>query len=383
MNVLFVANDRTIFDATSRTRARMRSYAKEFGTLHILSAAPWSAKHEVDGTLVLHPMTLPRPIALLFMSARARSIIQRHGIDVVSAQDPFEQGRAALIATRGTTARLHIQVHVDFLSPWFTKGKGFRAMQVRVPFGNGIRQRIADSVLPHAEGIRVVSKRIKDSLIARYGARIKEPSVIPLTVSPHMPAAVALPSHDFTFALITVSRLEPEKRIEDILMAIGRLHPRYPSLGLFIVGSGSEEARLKALVRHLGLTTRVIFLGERHDAWGLMQSAQAYIQASAYEGYSRTLIEAALARLPIISTDVGIVGEVFRGYEDILSAPVADPAALAVHIAGLIEDHAARTALALNAERAAKEHMESAGELVTQVAADLSRTARKEYAPSI
>ena len=41
---------------------------------------------------------------------------------------------------------------------------------------------------------------------------------------------------------------------------------------------------------------RVVFLGWRSDARGLMQSANAFIQASAYEGYGIALIEAARRR---------------------------------------------------------------------------------------
>ena len=140
-------------------------------------------------------------------------------------------------------------------------------------------------------------------------------------------------------------------------MAVGRLKERYPSLGLIVVGDGSRRASLEKLSEKLGISERVVFTGWRTDAEGLLRSASAYIQASAYEGYSRTLIEAALAKVPIITTDVGIVGEVFRGYQEVLSAPVADPAALSVHIAGLIDDHQARLTFVMNAEQAAKAHL--------------------------
>ena len=37
IKVLFISNDPAIFDAESSVRARMRAYAKEIGTLHIIS----------------------------------------------------------------------------------------------------------------------------------------------------------------------------------------------------------------------------------------------------------------------------------------------------------------------------------------------------------
>ena len=184
------------------------------------------------------------------------------------------------------------------------------------------------------------------SLIERYGARIPEPSVIPVLVDTNVPEPVRLPPHpSFTFALITVGRLEPEKRIEDILSALKLVSAHYPMVGLFIVGEGVNVGSLSVWYVPLGPQEKVIFLGNRPDARGLMASAHAFIQASAYEGYGRTLVEAALAKVPIITTDVGIVGEVFKGYEDVLSVPVADPTALSLSIVGFIEDNAVRQTL--------------------------------------
>ena len=104
-----------------------------------------------------------------------------------------------------------------------------------------------------------------------------------------------------------------------------------------------------------------------------MGSAQAFIQASAYEGYGRTLIEAALARFPIITTDVGIVGEVFKDQTEVLVAPVADPKALARYIVRFIEDNRVRQELPTSAAAAAQEHLSSVGDLPTRIFEDLTR----------
>jgi len=244
-----------------------------------------------------------------------------------------------------------------------------------MPLLNRWRRRVADGVLPRAAGIRVVSERIKSSLVARYGSTIPEPAVIPVAVDSDAPSPVPLPAHPaFTFALITVGRLEPEKRIEDILMALKLVIGHYPMVGLFVVGDGRERAHLEHMARSLGLADKVVFLGNRPDARGLMASAHAFVQASAYEGYGRTLLEAALARVPIITTDVGIVGEVFKGYEDVLAVPVADPTALSLSIVGIIEDTTVRMELPRHAEEAARAHLASVGDIPSRIAADLART---------
>lgn len=367
MKVLFVSNDPTIFDPTSAARARMHAYALAIGELHIISPAKSGAHGGQEGNLFLHPVHVWKLFRVSTLARRARALIRAHGIEVVSAQDPFEYGLAAYRAVRGTSAKLHIQVHTDFLSPWFVRGN------MRMVFLNRCRRRIANRVLPTAAGIRVVSKRIKKALVARYGSRIPEPTVIPIAVESAVPAPVPLPAHSFAFALIAVGRLEPEKCTEDILKALSLVGKRYPMVGFFVVGEGRERGRLERMTRSLGLGERVVFLGRRIDARALMESAQAFIQASAYEGYGRTLIEAALAKVPIITTDVGIVGDVLKDGEDILVAPVADPKALARRIITVIEDNALRQELPVHAEIAARAHLAAIGDLPARIAEDLAR----------
>ena len=371
MKVLFISNDPTIFVATSAARARMRAYARAIGGLYIVSAASSDAHEEQDGNLFLHPVHSWKLFRARALAARAHALILARGIDVVSGPDTLEQGLAALRAAQGTNAKLHIQVHTDFLSPWFVKSGGLYMSLL-----NRYRCHLADRVLPRAAGIRVVSERIKSSLIARYGSTVLEPSVIPVAVEMVVPAPVPLPEHPFTFALIAVGRLEPEKRVEDVLAALKIVTKQYSMVGLFIAGPGRERSRLERLAHSLGLKKSVIFLGDRPDARTLMASANAFIQASAYEGYGRTLVEDALARVPIITTDVGIVGEVFKGGEDVLAVPVADPRALASAIAELIENNALRLSLTTRAETAARAHLASIGDLPSRIAADLARLGR-------
>jgi glycosyltransferase involved in cell wall biosynthesis len=371
MKALFVDNDPQIFEEWSVVRARMREYAAAIGELHIVSPAPAGVGEVEEQDLFLYPVSASRVLRIRALTKRAREIIAARGIEVVSAQDPFEQGLAAFRATRGTAAKLHLQVHTDFLSPWFTKFDNPWRLQVKMPLINTLRRSWADQVLPEADGIRVVSGRVKQSLITRYGARIKEPAVIPVRTPRELSSKVPLPT-SFHFTFIVVGRLEPEKRVEDILAAFSRIAARYPSIGIAIVGDGRERHALETMVKKHNLGKQVIFLGARADAWGLIQSADAFVQASAYEGYGRTLIEAALACVPIITTDVGIVGEVFKVNDDVLSVSVADPVALARHLVGTIEDAAARTERAQCAELAARTHLAAVKNAPADIAADLA-----------
>jgi glycosyltransferase involved in cell wall biosynthesis len=356
-----------IFDDASAVRARLRAYAAHMDELRIVSAASAGAEELREGNLTLYPLHA-RPLIRLFkMVSLARRIVREKGIDIVSAQDPFEHGLIALFATLGTPAKLHIQIHTDPFSRYFRRESA----------KNRVRLLIMPLTLFFADGVRVVSERVRHELTgAWYGRCAPTASVIPVALPEEDPTPVPLPKNDFMFPLIAVSRLEPEKRIEDVLAAVSLVRRKYAGIGIFIVGEGSERAALARRAEALALGNHAVFLGARSDARALMQSAKAFVQASAYEGYGLTLLEAALAKAPIVTTDVGIVGDVLVPDEDALSVPVGDVEAFAAAIMRLIEKGDLAEALARSAHRKASEHRARYADQPAMVVGDLAATLR-------
>lgn len=367
MKALFISNDRSIPDVGSATRARMQAYAEEIGEMHVLLRGK-EARTTTDGAITIHEVRISRLLVPFMLQRHARILIEKYALEIVSAQDPFEHGWVAMrIGKKNPNVKVHIQVHTDFLSPWFTYGYS------RASVLNRVRTIMADIVLPRANGIRVVSERVKRSLIARYGSRIPDVVVIPIA------APESIPQQDtsappFPFTLLAVSRLESEKRVADLLRVLVEVRKRYPETGLVIAGDGRERESLRALVRVLGISSHVRFLGSRSDVRGLMRAAHVFVQASAYEGYGVTFVEAGCASLPIVTTDVGIVGDVLLPNVHVLTAHVGDVMQLARHITSLIEDNALRTSLSLAAHQAVTEHLALFQNQPAMIAADLRHT---------
>lgn len=358
MKVLFVSGDRAISNQSSQSARRMRTYAALCEELHVVVAG--GEVSYMDGPLVVHGTTT-RGISMLFTLPKfIRSLIREKGIDIVSAQDPFEYGLIAHLATAHTTAKLHIQIHTDFLSPDF----------VRVsPFLNSVRVRIADMLLPKAHGIRVVSNRIYMSVRARYGTRVTDPVVIPIQI-PEQEVASAWKA-PFLFTLVTIARLEKEKELMTLLRAMKDVKDAYPQAGLVIVGDGRMRLELEVVASTLGLKDTVQFLGTRSDTNAILEGATAYVQTSAYEGYGMALIEAARAGLPIISTSVGIIGDVLVPERDVLVVTKRNSKELAKAIIRLIEDTQLRDMLRLSAQGAASTHLAANGKLEEKVMENL------------
>ncbi|KQV16590.1 hypothetical protein ASE03_23955 [Kitasatospora sp. Root187] len=115
-----------------------------------------------------------------------------------------------------------------------------------------------------------------------------------------------------------IGALAPEKRLDLALAAIDRL----PGVHLAVAGDGP-------LGGSFPLTDRVHFLGRLADPGVLYRAADALLLTSDSEGVPGVLIEAALAELPAVATDVGWVGDVvLDGRTGALVRP-GDPAALA------------------------------------------------------
>jgi glycosyltransferase involved in cell wall biosynthesis len=107
---------------------------------------------------------------------------------------------------------------------------------------------------------------------------------------------------------------------------------------LIIVGRGDQQ-QMRMLSQSLGLGHRVRFLGERHDLDDLYRAADALIQMSAYETFSLVLVEAALTKVPLISTNVG-VAPVLCGEDHSGGIMVdRDPHALAAAVRSVMENY--------------------------------------------
>lgn len=372
MKVLLITDDPTILDVGSSGHARAKESAVAIGELHTLVVSNENGVRD-EGSLRVHTVKRGLLSEHGVLRRRALELIAEHGIEVVWAQDPFELGVVAATVAKKTGLPLYVNVYTDFLSPWYSTRTGmFRSSKVLIPKKHRTRLRLADQVLPQAKGIRVMCNRVRTSLIEKYGTRIPEPTIIPIAVHAVPVEAVALPAPVFPFPLMAVGRLDAGRRVIDIIDALALIKDKYPGVGLYVVGDGPERTRLERHAVRRGIGNRVIFLGDRRDTQGLMRSASVFVQASSYEGYGRRLLQAALARIPIITTDVGIVGEVFKGYDDVLAMPPADPSALSVHIVGLLEDVQARHLLSMNAEAAAKRFLQEAGDIPHRIATFLS-----------
>jgi glycosyltransferase involved in cell wall biosynthesis len=153
------------------------------------------------------------------------------------------------------------------------------------------------------------------------------------------------------FIWLAVGRITPAKDYPNLLRAFSRVRAVNCAARLWIAGEsvGGEFAGVQALAFELGLGDFVRWLGLRRDTPALLDLADGFVLASAWEGMPLALGEAMAMEKPVVATDVGGVRELV-GEAGVL-VPAKSPDALAQAMLALmatpVEDrcaigHAAR-----------------------------------------
>lgn len=284
-----------------------------------------------------------------------KQILKRNQITLISAQNPFETGIVGWLLTN-SKLRLDFQLHTDPFSPYFTEGHGIM---------HRARVRMAEFLLPKAHAVRVVSKRIADG-IEKNIPKSPKPVVLPIYVDmKHFEEQQpAFDIHDrypqFKTIVLTLSRLEPEKNLMLAIDALKIVYDKHPDTGLVIVGSGSQKDELAARAKELGLENNVVFFGWVDESDGkasVFKTADIFLLTSDFEGYALTLIEAAAAGRPIVTTDVGLVGDILISEESALVCPPRNSVCIAEKITRLLEERELGPKLVARARQAIQERV--------------------------
>jgi glycosyltransferase involved in cell wall biosynthesis len=143
--------------------------------------------------------------------------------------------------------------------------------------------------------------------------------------------------------LVFAGRLSLQKSLDVALRAVAAVD----GVALVLAGDGPERGRLDAVVAELGLGGRVRFLGAqpRATVLELLAAADAELLSSGWENFPHSLIEGLAVGTPVISTDVGGVGEIVTDGLNGLLVPPDDPEALAGAIRRFFADEELRARL--------------------------------------
>ncbi|MST04015.1 MAG: glycosyltransferase [Candidatus Pacebacteria bacterium] len=313
MKVLVLGTDKNAFLKTSETFLRLKKYSELISELHIIIKTKKEDSLEFfkDGNLYLYPTKSYFKLGFLFgFYLLGKSILKNSKIDLISSQDPFECGLIANILAKKFKLPLHIQIHTDFLNPLF----------VKLSFINSLRVVLGKLIVKRASEIRVVSNRIKYSLI-KIGISENFITVLPILTDwrrerdQKSSFDLRHKYKNYDYIILMASRLEREKdfglaiNIVDEILKSGGVSGSTKIL-LLVVGSGSEREFILKRSAEVGISSNIAIEEWAQDLAPYYIGADILLLTSFYEGFGRTMIEAMSLGCPVVSVDCGVAGEI-------------------------------------------------------------------------
>jgi glycosyltransferase involved in cell wall biosynthesis len=137
--------------------------------------------------------------------------------------------------------------------------------------------------------------------------------------------------------VLAIGRLIEQKDHATLLEAFARVHRAHPEARLAILGWGPREAPTKELVHKLGLDDAAFVLG-RVEPRDWLARADVFAHTSQWEGFGIVLLEAMLARLPVVATRVSAIPEIVVDGKTGLLTPPGDAVAIADALGRLLDD---------------------------------------------
>jgi glycosyltransferase involved in cell wall biosynthesis len=124
------------------------------------------------------------------------------------------------------------------------------------------------------------------------------------------------------FVVVSLAALERRKGHRHLVKVFRMVVEQRPNSILLLAGDGSERSEVEAEVRRLGLSRHVKILGHRDDPERLLAIADVFVISSNREGLPRAAVQAAIARVPIISTALPGISSIVHENETGFVVPI-------------------------------------------------------------
>jgi glycosyltransferase involved in cell wall biosynthesis len=248
-----------------------------------------------------------QPLSFLLALARAAEIVRRFRAEIVHSHSFHANIFARLASMRQRSTPLVCTVHNVYEGAW-PRMLAYRLTDRLCAKTTAVSQAAAQrfmrlGAIPRHKCAVVVNGVDVDRLAANAGRRAQ------------MRAEMAA-GGDFVW--LAAGRIVAAKDYPNLLRAFALAQAACGGVVLWIAGEAKDGADLplRALAAELGIAGRVQWLGLRRDLPALLDAADGFVLASAWEGMPLALAEAMAMEKPVAATDVGgvreLVGEAGR-----------------------------------------------------------------------
>jgi glycosyltransferase involved in cell wall biosynthesis len=240
---------------------------------------------------------------------------------------------------RGDVVHTHL-VHADLYGGIAARVRGARLVTTKHnddPFRAGPFRYVERGLTKLADRVIAITDALRGFTIERVGVPEAKVQTIHYGLDSLPAAWGSNPPDDVSPSarvLLAVSRLTQQKGVDVAIRALAELPA---DTVLVVLGDGPERGSLEQLARALGVEQRVFLPGRVPDVAAWLRRAHVFVHPARWEGFGLGVLEAMLAGLPVVASNVSSLPELVADGVTGLLVPPDDTAALARGIVDALE----------------------------------------------
>lgn len=243
-------------------------------------------------------ISLPKGLTLSWQPTVLRAILHEKPNLIIAMGSPYSlTAWACLIVGRLTRIPVLLWGHgllkTEKGLKWFIRRTLYRMAAGQLLYGNHAKRLLAACHFD-PRSLHVIYNSLMFDQHAHLAREITPQTIVELRQS--------LGMENEPLVMFT-GRLQPVKRLDILIMAIGEIARRGRSVHLAILGDGSERASLESLARSLGIERLVHFLGAQYDESFIGVALSAASLAVVPSGAGLSVIHALSFGTPVVIHD--------------------------------------------------------------------------------
>lgn len=315
MNVLSITSDINVLREKSAAREELIKRSQLAHHLVVIVLNTELNRYPIDkvsDTLLILPTNsfarFLTPFRALRQARRELYLQGRLQADIVEGDDPSWAGFVAWLIANRYRAPYQLSMDRNVLSASYGRQSLLHTLQ----------RALAHFLVRRAHAITIASENIRASL-AEISAvvadrAIMEPHFMDIDAFQKEPVRVDLAAKypQFKFIMLMATPLEKWANVQLAIAALAGITRLYPSVGLIIVGDGSQRHALQSQARRAGVSDNVVFENWNDDIFSYFKSARVFLMTAPFEEYADSLAIAAAAGCAIVTTPVGIATSIIE-----------------------------------------------------------------------
>jgi glycosyltransferase involved in cell wall biosynthesis len=345
MKIAYIMSHRVLNGVTSSGTAQIRHLLARGHEVHLVHRpGAWIGRQDFEGAIHRHEVDMGRRWPNFRALRPVRDRLKAAGVEVSYSQGTHANVIGSIWRAQG-------------LCPDVAKAAA-RIWHLHWPFHDAI---IAPS--RYAADWFIAKRLVRADRVHIVPSFVRSEDILPRDRENRAAARAVMGMDEHVFALTVIGSIDERKNQAAIVPIVAGLRARgIPAVARLIGGKGGGYARqVQQDIEAADLEDAIELMGHRDDARTLLPGFDALVCTSHDEQAPVVLVEAMAARLPPVSTAVGIVPDLIEPGVNGMILDLSDPSAAVDYLARLAADPAEVERQGAAARRTFDERLEAEG----------------------